>query len=35
MLGVEVVVEHAALKMAHDETILKGFAIASNGIIPA
>ena len=33
--GVEVVVDYAALKDAHDETIIKGSAVASNGIITA
>jgi len=33
--GVEVVVDYAALKGAHEEIMIKGFAIASNGIIPA
>jgi hypothetical protein len=32
---VDVVVEYTALKVAHDETIIEGFATASNGIIPA
>ena len=32
--GVDVIVDYAALKDAHDETIIKGFAIASNGKIP-
>jgi hypothetical protein len=33
--GVDVVVDYAALKGAHDETIVKRCAVAGNGIIPA
>jgi hypothetical protein len=33
--GVDVVVNYAALKGAHDETIVKRCAVASKGIIPA
>jgi hypothetical protein len=34
-MGMEVVVDYAALKGTHDETIIKEFAVASNGIVPA